>query len=80
MNAKSDNLDPGLTSIPQRSTAHARGTEMMAEDIVVTLRSRANSEVLGPAELQAELLKIGLHHDLTVLRELYQVVIPKVLL
>ena len=42
-----------------------------------SLRSMANAKSVGPDELPVELLRLGLHHDTTVLREFHRV-IPRV--
>ena len=38
------------------------------------MRSMANAKAVGPDELPMELLKLGLHHDTTVLREFHRVI------
>ena len=76
MNAKSDNLNPGMVEeFPQQPTAHTLGDEPTIEEVAATLRSRGNSKAVGPDELPVELLKLGLHHNPTIFREFHQIII-----
>ena len=60
---------------PPQPTAHALGDEPTAEEVKEALWSLGNSKVVGLDELPVELLKLGLHHDPTVLREFHQIII-----
>ena len=47
----------------------------MIEEVAVALRSMGKSKAVVPDELPVELLKLGLHHDLTILRDFHQIII-----
>ena len=75
LNGKSDDLDHSIIAgIPQHPIAHARGVEPTEEEVASALRSMANAKAVEPDELPVELLKLGLHHDTTVLREFHRVI------
>ena len=48
--------------------------EPTESELIGTLRSMANAKAVGPDELPVELLKLGINHDPTVLREFYRVI------
>ena len=74
LNAKSETLDPTVMSkIPQRFVAEALGVEPMEDEVAAALRSMANAKAVGPDDLPAELLKLGLHENRTILRELHRI-------
>ena len=66
---KSDNLNPGMAA-----EVHALGDEPTVEDVAAALMSMSNSKAVGPDELPVELLKLGLHHDPTVLWKFHQII------
>ena len=61
--------------VPQQPKAHTLGDEPTIEEVAAALRSMGNSKAVGPDELPAELLKLGLHHNPTVFREFHQIII-----
>ena len=75
LNAKSDKrrLDI-LEGLPQWPVTHALGVKPTENELIGALRSMANSKAVGPDELPVELLKLGLNHDPTVLREFHRVI------
>ena len=76
LNTNPDNLNPYVAAeLPQQPTAHALGDEPKIEEVAAALRSMGNSKAVGPDELPVELLKLGLHHNPTILRELHQTII-----
>ena len=75
LNGESDQLDHSIIEgIPQHPVAHVLGVEPTEEEVASALRSMANAKAVGPDELPVELLKLGLHHDTTVLREFHRVI------
>ena len=46
----------------------------MEEEVASVLQSMANAKAVGPDELPVELLKLGLHHETTVLQEFHRVI------
>ena len=74
LNATSETLDPTVIStIPQRPVAEAFGEEPTEDGVAASLRSMANAKAIGPDGLPAELLKLGLHENRIVLRELHRI-------
>ena len=67
LNVKSDMLDP---DIPKRLTQHpvasALGIEPTEEEIATAKKAMANAKAMGPDDLPAELLKLGLQQDRTI--------------
>ena len=63
-----------IAGIPQHPIAHVLGVEPTEEEVASSLRSMANAKEVGPDELPVELLKLGLHHDTSVLREFHSVI------
>ena len=61
--------------VTQQPTAHTLGDEPLIEKVAAALRSMGNSKAMGPDELPVELLKLGLHHDPTIFREVHQIII-----
>ena len=76
LNSKSDMLDPG---IPKRLLQHpvtsAVGIEPTKEEIVTAMKAMANAKAVGPDGLPAELLKLELQQDRTILLELHRLTI-----
>ena len=74
LNAKSDNLRVDvIEGPPQWPVMHALGVERTENKVTTALRWMANTKAVRPDEHPVELLKLGLNHDLTVLREFHQV-------
>ena len=63
-----------IAGIPQHPIPHVLEVESTDEEVASALRSMANAKAVGPDELPVELLKLGLHHDTTVLREFHRVI------
>ena len=75
LNSKSDKLRLDIIKeIPQWLIKHALGVEPKENELIAVLRSMANAKAVGPDELPVELLKLGITHDPTVLREFYRVI------
>ena len=73
LNAKSDMLHPDiLKKLPQHPIASALGIEATEEEIDTAMKAMANVEAVGPDGLPAELLKLGLQQDPTILLELHR--------
>ena len=60
---------------PQLPTAHALGRELTVEEAAAALRTMGNSKSVRLEEFSVELLKLGLHHDPTVLRVFHEIII-----
>ena len=63
-----------IEELPQWPITHALGVEPTENELIGALRSMTNAKVLGPDELPVELLKLGINHDPTVLREFHRVI------
>ena len=73
LNAKSDMLDlDNPKTLPQYPVASALGIEPMEEEIATVMKAMANAKAVGPDGLTAELLKLGLQQDQTILLELHR--------
>ena len=73
LNSKSDLLDPDTSKrLPQHPVANAHGIEPTEEEIATAIKAMANAKVVGPDGLPAELLKLGLQQDRTILLELHR--------
>ena len=73
LNSKADMLDPDIPKrLPQHPVASTLGIEPTEEEIAVVLKAMANARVVGPDGLPAELLKLGLQPDRTILAELHR--------
>ena len=76
LNSKSDMLDTDIPKrLPQHPVASALGIEPTEEEIATAMKAMANAKAVGPDGLPAELLKIGLQHYRTILRELHRLTI-----
>ena len=76
LNSESDMLDADISKrLPQHTVASALGIEPTKEDIPTAMKAMANEKVVGPDGLPAELLKLGLQQDRTILRELHRLTI-----
>ena len=70
LNSKSDKLRLDIIKkLPQWPIAQGLGVEPKESVLIEALRSMANAKAMGPDELLVELLKLGINHDPTVLRE-----------
>ena len=77
LNAKSDMLDPDmLIRLPQHPVASALEIEPTEEEIATEMKAMSNAKAVGPEGLPAELLKLGLQQDRTILLELHRLTTP----
>ena len=75
LNSKSDKLRLDIIKeLPQWPITHDLGVEPTESELIGALRSMANAKAVGPDELPVELLKLGINHDPTVLREFHRVI------
>ena len=66
-------LDPGIPKrLPQQPVASALGIEPTEEEIATAIKAMANAKAVGPDGLPAELLKLRLQQDRTILLELHR--------
>ena len=73
LNSKSNILDPDISKrLPQHPVANALGSELTEEKIATAMKAMANVKAVGPDGLPAELLKLGLQQDRTILLELHR--------
>ena len=73
LNSESDMLDPDIPKrLPQQPVGSALGIEPTEEEIATVMKAMANEKVVGPDGLPAELLKLGLQQDRTILLEFYR--------
>ena len=73
LSAKSDMLDPDIPKrLPQHPVASALGIEPTEEEIATAMKAMADAKAVGPDGLPAELLKLGLQQDRTILLELHR--------
>ena len=76
LNSKSDMLDADIPKrLPQHPVASAHGIEPTEEEIVTAMKAMANAKAVGPDGFSAELLKLGIRQDRTILRELHRLTI-----
>ena len=76
LNSKSDMLDPDIPKrLPQHPVASALGIEPTEEEIATAMKAMANAKEVVPDGLPAELLKLGLQQDRTILLELHRLTI-----
>ena len=76
LNSKSDMLDADIPKrLPQHPVASTLGIEPTEEEIATAMKAMANAKAVGPGGLPAELLKLGLQQDQTILRELHRLTI-----
>ena len=70
LNSKHDMLDPEIPKrLPQQPVASALGISPTEEEIATAMKAMANEKAVGPDGLPAELLKLGLQQDRTILLE-----------
>ena len=68
-----DMLDPDIPKrLPQQPVAGALGIEPTEEEIATAMKAMANQKAVGPDGLPAELLKLGLQQDRTILLEFHR--------
>ena len=66
-------LDPDTSKrLPQQPVASALGIEPTEEEIATAKKAMAKEKAVRPDELPAELLKLGLQQDRTVLLEFHR--------
>ena len=58
--------------LPQQPVASAPGIESTEEEIATAMKAMANEKAVGPDGLPAELLKLGLQHDRSILLEFHR--------
>ena len=76
LNSQSDMLDPDIAKgLPQHPVASALGIEPTEEEIATAMKAMANAKAVGPDGVPAELLKLGLQQDRTILRKLHRLTI-----
>ena len=73
LNSKPDMLYPDIPKrLPQQPVASALGMEPTEKEIVTAMKAMANEKAVGPDGLPAELLKLGLQQDRTILLEFHR--------
>ena len=73
LNSKSDMLDPDIPKrLPQHPVASALGIKPAEDEIATTMKAMANAKAVEPDGLPAELMKLGLQQDRTILLELHR--------
>ena len=66
-------LDPDIPKrLLQHPVASALGIEPTEEEIATATKAMSNAKAVGPDDLPAELLKLGLQQDRTILLELHR--------
>ena len=76
LNSKSDMLNADIPKrLLQHPVASALGIEPTEEEIAIAMKAMSNTKAVGPDGLSAELLKLGLQLDRTILRELHRLTI-----
>ena len=77
LNSESDILDPDIPKrMPQQPVASALGIEPTEKEITTAMKAMANEKAVGPDGLPAELLKLGLQQDRTILLEFHRLTTP----
>ena len=75
LNVTFDMLDPDIPErLPQHPVASALGIESTEEEIAIAMKALANAKAVGPDGLPAELLKLVLQQDRTILLELHRLI------
>ena len=74
LNAKKSNkIDPYIPKrLPQHPVASALGIEPTEEEITTAIKAMSNAKAVWPDGLSAELLKLELQQDRTILLELHR--------
>ena len=66
-------LDPDIPKkLPQHPVTSALGIEPTEEETATAMKAMANAKAVGPDSLPAELLKLGLQQDRTILLEFHR--------
>ena len=63
-----------LEEAPKHPVASALGIELTEEEIAIATKAMANAKAVGPDGLPAELLKLGLQQDRTILLQLHRLI------
>ena len=72
---KSDKLRLDIIEeLPQWPITHELGVEPTESELIGALRSMTNAKAVRPDEIPVEILKIGINHDPTVLREFQRLI------
>ena len=73
LNPKSNMLDSNIPKrLPQQPVASALGIESTEEEIATAIKAMTNEKAVGPDGLPAELLKLGLQQNRTILLEFHR--------
>ena len=73
LNSKSDMLNPDIPKrLPQQPVASTLGIEPTEEEIATAMKAMTNAKAVGPDGLLAELLKLGLPQDRTILLKFHR--------
>ena len=73
LNAKSNMFDPDIPKrLPQHPVVCALGIEPTEEETAPAIKVMTTAKAVGPDGLTAELLKLGLERDRTILLELHR--------
>ena len=73
LNSKHDMLDPEIPKrLPQQLVASALGISPTEEEIATAMKAMADEKAVGSDGLPAELLKLGLQQDRTILLEVHR--------
>ena len=73
LNSKSDMLDLNIPMrLPQQPVASALGIELTEEEIATAIKAMTKENAVGRDGLPAELLKLGLQQDRTILLEFHR--------
>ena len=73
LNAKSNKINPYIPKrLPQHPVAGALEIEPTEDEIATAMKAMANAKAVGPDGLSAELLKLELQQDRTILLELHR--------
>ena len=76
LNNSSPSLDPPVVhSLPQLQICHALGELPTREEVVLALRRMANAKAMGPDNLPAELLKLGVRASSPLLIAFHGIII-----
>ena len=65
-----------IAGLPQWPVIHALGIETTENELTAALKWMANAKAGGPDDLPVKLLKLGLNHYPTVLREFHRMIKP----
>ena len=75
LDSEIDMLDRDIPNgLPQHPVANALGIQPTEEEIATVMKAMAKAKAVGPDSLPAELLKLGLQQDRTILLELHRLI------